>query len=79
MYRPEIGRRRESTFELDATTTPGRIAVTPPSGRPKYGIYSVENDRLKVGIYKDKDQLPTGFATRAGDGLRILIFSRDVS
>jgi uncharacterized protein (TIGR03067 family) len=79
LHQPEIGRRRESAFQLDPTTTPPRIAVMPPGGRPKYGIYSLENDRLKIGVYKDKDQPPTGFATRAGDGLRILIFSRDAS
>ncbi len=79
VHRPEIGRARESKFELDSATTPGQIAVTPAGGRPKYGIYSVENGRLKIGMYKDKDQPPTGFATRAGDGLRILVFSREAS
>jgi uncharacterized protein (TIGR03067 family) len=77
LHRPEIGHLRESTFELDPTTTPGRIAVIPLNGRPKYGIYSLENDRLRVGIYKDKNQLPTAFSTRAGDGLRILVFRRE--
>ena len=77
LHRPEIGHLRESTFEFDSTTTPGRIAVIPLNGRPKYGIYSLENDRLRVGIYKDKNQLPTAFSTRAGDGLRILVFRRE--
>jgi uncharacterized protein (TIGR03067 family) len=79
LHRPEIGRSRESTFELDATTTPGRIAILPHGGRAKYGIYVLEKNQLKVGVYKDKDQLPTGFATRAGDGLRILVFTREAS
>ena len=51
--------------------------MIPLNGRPKYGIYSLENDRLRVGIYKDKNQLPTEFSTRAGDGLRILVFRRE--
>jgi uncharacterized protein (TIGR03067 family) len=79
VHQPEIGRRRESSFQLDPTTTPPRIAVTPIGGRPKYGIYALENERLKIAMFKDKDQLPTGFATRAGDGLRILIFSREAT
>jgi uncharacterized protein (TIGR03067 family) len=77
-HRPEIGFKRESTFELDLTKTPNEIAVRPLNGRPKRGIYSLENDCLKVCVNKDKDQLPTEFSTKAGDGLRILVFNRQM-
>jgi len=67
---------------LDLTKTPNEIAVRPlvgrSKGRHKRGIYSLVNDYLKVCVNKDKDQLPTEFSTKAGDGLRILVFKRQM-
>jgi uncharacterized protein (TIGR03067 family) len=79
-HRPEIGLARQSKFELDPTKMPNEISVRPvggwSQGRPKRGIYSLEDDCLKLCVNKDKDQLPIEFSTRAGDGLRILVFKR---
>jgi uncharacterized protein (TIGR03067 family) len=79
-HRPEVGAERQSTFNLDPTRSPGEITFTPldgrSNGRRKRGIYRLENDCLKVCVNKDNDQLPTGFATKVRDGLRVLIFQR---
>ena len=76
MHRPDIGLKRESTFELDLTKTPNEIDFRPLVGKSKRAIYSLGNDYLRVCVNKDKDQLPTAFSTRARDGVRILVFKR---
>jgi hypothetical protein len=58
----------------DRRSARGRTGTS--KGRPKRGIYSLENEYLRVCVNKDRDQLPTEFSTKSGDGLRILVFKR---
>ena len=79
-HRPEIGVKRESIFEFDLSQTPNQIAFRPlnggANGRRKRAIFALEGDSLKVCLSKEGNQLPSRFATKARDGLRILVFKR---
>jgi uncharacterized protein (TIGR03067 family) len=79
-HRPEIGVKRESLFELDLSQSPNQIAFRPLNGRAngrwKHAIFALDGDSLKVCLSKDGNQLPSRFATKARDGLRILVFKR---
>jgi uncharacterized protein (TIGR03067 family) len=78
--RPNTDFKREMTIALDSTKTPNEITVTqldgPHKGESKRAIYLLEKDFLKVCVNKDKHQLPTGFTTKVGDGLRVLVLRR---
>ena len=79
-HRPEIGVKRESLFELDLSQTPNQIAFRPlnggANGRWKRAIFALEGDSLKVCLSKEGNLLPSRFATKARDGVRILVFKR---
>ncbi len=49
----------------------------PVKGKPQRGIYQLDKDRLVLCINNEKDQPPTEFATKAGDGLRLLTLQRE--
>jgi uncharacterized protein (TIGR03067 family) len=71
-------------FELDPTKTPKEFVFTPLDG-PRKGesrraIYSFENELFKLCWDNDEkspnDKPPTGFSTKQGDGLWILVAKR---
>lgn len=76
--------KRESTFELDLTKTPKEIVLTPTDGprkgKPVRGIYTFEDEILKLCINNDQNKqsgkAPTEFATKPGDGLAVLTLKR---
>ncbi len=71
---------RQSSYKLDPTKTPKVIAVTPLDG-PRKGqamnnIYRLDGDRLSLCLQNGDGDAPTEFATKVGDGLRLLILKR---
>ena len=79
-FTPETD-KRESVFELDQTKTPKEIVVTPldgpHQGKLLRGLYSLEKDLFKLCVDNEQGQPPTEFATKPGDGLRLLVLRRD--
>jgi RNA polymerase sigma factor (sigma-70 family) len=74
------GENRSSKYKLDSTKKPKVIEVTPQDGPAKgksqSAIYELDGDQLKLCIQNGEGQPPTEFATKAGDGLRLLILKR---
>lgn len=71
---------RAATYKLDSTKAPKVIELTPldgpVKGKPQRAIYELNGDQLKLCVQNGKGQPPTEFATKAGDGLRLLFLKR---
>lgn len=74
----------ESNFELDETSTPKVVSVTPLTG-PRTGttqraIYSIKGDILKLRMLNDPAKSNTQqlqeFVTKPGDGTAVVTFKR---
>jgi uncharacterized protein (TIGR03067 family) len=65
------------SFTLDPTKTPKFYNRTYPDGTPRYGIYELEGDTLKICIADLGKERPTTFATKPGDGTSLLIYKRE--
>jgi uncharacterized protein (TIGR03067 family) len=78
-FTPETD-QRESSFKLDPSQHPKAIVITPldgpRKGRPQRGLYSFEKGYLKLCVNNEKEQSPIEFATKPGDGLRLLVLKR---
>jgi uncharacterized protein (TIGR03067 family) len=72
--------QRESKFELHPSKAPKEIVITPldgpRKGRSQRGLYAFDKGRLKLCVNNEKDNAPTQFVTKRGDGLRLLVFKR---
>jgi hypothetical protein len=54
------GRKQESTYALDSSTSPKSIDLT-ADGRTEPGIYDLQGDTLRMCLFKDTDTRPTAF------------------
>ncbi|HEX4608689.1 MAG TPA: sigma-70 family RNA polymerase sigma factor [Urbifossiella sp.] len=72
---------RTSTFRLDPSKNPKELTATPADG-PQKGvpvrtIYSLKNGVLTLCMNNAGGEPPTEFATKAGDGLRLLVLKKE--
>jgi uncharacterized protein (TIGR03067 family) len=65
------------SFTLDPTKTPKFYNRTYTDGTPRYGIYELEGDTLKICIADLGRGRPTTFATKPGDGTSLLVYKRE--
>jgi uncharacterized protein (TIGR03067 family) len=70
----------QGVFHLDTRTDPRRITVFVPGDNHNsmIGIYRLDGDRLTI-CYRDNPRAldyPTGFATKKGDGLTLIVLER---
>lgn len=82
-WKMTIGTDRNSTFKIDPVQSPKHIDRTFRHGdRPTAkkttwpGIYQFEGDRLTICHATTGDKRPTEFATKRGNGVKVLIFER---
>jgi uncharacterized protein (TIGR03067 family) len=78
-----IGRESERRFRLDPSRSPREIDITitwldeKSKAETRRGIYSLENDRLTICIYRgDGDKRPADFKTSEGDGCELTVYER---
>ncbi len=64
------------TFTLDPQTTPKAYDRVYNDGSPRRGIYRIEGERLTICIAGLGKERPTAFATKSGDGLTLLVYTR---
>lgn len=72
--------KKAGNYKLAPTKSPKVIELTPldgpDKGKPQRDIYELNGDQLKLCIQNGDGQPPTEFATKAGDGLSLLILKR---
>ncbi len=73
--------KRAANFKLGPAEKPKAIVLTPLDGpgkaRPVRGIYSLEDDRLKLCMDNDDGTaVPTEFLTKPGSGLTLIVLER---
>ncbi len=74
------------SFTLDATKTPKTIDFQPtapagqPSGttKPMLGIYEFDGEKLKMCIAPPGRDRPTAFESKAGTGMTITVWEREM-
>ena len=65
------------TFVLDPSKSPRAYDRVSSDGTPRRGIYRLEGDRLTICIAGLGKERPTAFATKRGDGLTLLVYTRE--
>jgi uncharacterized protein (TIGR03067 family) len=65
------------TFALDPSRTPKAYDRTYEDGTPRRGIYTLEGETLTICIAGLGKARPTAFATQPGDGLSLLVYTRE--
>lgn len=72
-------REDECTYKLDPKQSPKHLQFTPPKEeKPVLAIYEIKGDELKICTRNPSspDGRPTGFTTKAGSGLALIVFKK---
>jgi uncharacterized protein (TIGR03067 family) len=67
----------EDKYTLDPTARPKAIDLTDKEGRPTPGIYSLDDDTLKVCLNEGSGERPKVFAGKPNTHLSVWVFKRE--
>lgn len=80
LTKTEEGRSEQADIVVRSLSTPKQIDIMPLQGEKKgetiMGVYTVDNDELKLAIRGKKDSRPTGFNTKPKSGDTTYIMKR---
>lgn len=71
------GREVESTYTLDASTSPRSIDIT-ENGRLQKGIYDLQGGTLRISIAEDTEERPTAFDSQPDSANDVVILLKRV-